>query len=187
MILVKHAQPDIDPGQPPSRWQLSPAGRRACPALATALQPHAASRVYSGLEPKAFETARLVAAALGLPHAGFFSLHEHARQHAPYFATNAQFDAAVRDFFALPEQLVYGEETAAAALTRFEAGVRHLLDQHPHETLILVSHGTVISLLAARYNPALEVFPFWKRLGLPAVVRLSLPDLHLLEVSEQIA
>jgi hypothetical protein len=48
-----------------------------------------------------------------------------------------------------------------------------------------VSHGTVITLFAAQHA-GVAALPFWKRLGMPAIVIVSLPELRLLEVIEQL-
>ncbi len=50
---------------------------------------------------------------------------------------------------------------------------------------MVVAHGTVITLFVAR-RAGLEPFPFWKRLGLPAFVALSLPDYAVQSVSDHI-
>lgn len=47
--------------------------------------------------------------------------------------------------------------------------------RHPVGNIIIVAHGTVITLFVSR-RAGLEPFPFWKRLALPSFVVLSLPD-----------
>jgi broad specificity phosphatase PhoE len=75
----------------------------------------------------------------------------------------------MRQFFAEPETVVYGTESADAAHARFERAVRDVLAGHPSGPVIVVAHGTVISLLVARAN-GIDPFPFWAELDLPSFV-----------------
>src|SRR5437588_121956 len=49
--------------------------------------------------------------------------------------------------------------------------------------LIVVAHGTVITLLVAGWC-GVEPFPLWERLGLPSYVVLELPERRIVEVVE---
>jgi broad specificity phosphatase PhoE len=66
LILVNHTAPEISPAVPPNRWVLSDEGRRRCEWLAESLAAQAVTQVYSSIEPKALETAALVAVRLKL-------------------------------------------------------------------------------------------------------------------------
>jgi len=59
------------------------------------------------------------------------------------------------------------------------------LARHAGQTVAVVAHGTVISLFVSR-RCELEPFNLWRRLGLPALVILSRPDLALIQVVESI-
>jgi broad specificity phosphatase PhoE len=110
-------------------------------------------------------------------------LHEHDRSNAPYLSSR-EFDTTVARFFAEPTKLVFGKETADTARMRFSDAISHVLRQHPAGNLAVVAHGTVITLFVARTND-IDEFRFWKGLGLPALVVLSLPDFRLIAVPEQ--
>src|SRR2546429_5253264 len=84
LILIKHAQPLIDATKPPEKWRLGEMGRQSCNALADAIAPHQPSIIISSQEPKASETADLVAAKLNLPHETAPDLHEHDRSNVPH-------------------------------------------------------------------------------------------------------
>lgn len=183
LILVKHSLPEIEPGVPANRWRLSSEGRRRCQALAAMLVAYWPAAILSSREPKAVETARIVADRLGLEAQVVAGLHEHERSTAPFVSLQA-FEAAVERFFANPDQLVFGEESAAQARARFAAAVDVLRQQHTGGNLALVAHGTVISLFVAQAN-RIDPFAFWKRLGLPSFVVLSISDLALVDVVEQ--
>ena len=78
-----------------------------------------------------------------------------------------------------------GHETADEAHARFAAALGRVLAGYPVGNLAIVSHGTVITLFISRAG-GLDPFPFWARLGLPAFAVLTLPELHLLKVIEEV-
>lgn len=184
LVLVKHAAPAIDPTIPPDEWPLSDAGRRRCAPLADQLAATHPGVIVASAEAKARETARLVAERLGVPWEIGANLHEHDRR-GELFGTEASFQAAVAAFFAQPGALVYGNETADQAHARFARAVDDVLAEHPAQNVVIVAHGTVITLLVARAN-RLEPFAFWQRLGLPSFVLLSRPALAVQRVVERI-
>jgi broad specificity phosphatase PhoE len=184
LILIKHSQPAIASDRPAAEWALSDAGRQRCGPLADALAVYAPGVIVSSEEPKAMETAALVAARLGVPHATAPGLHEHARRSAPY-TTSAEFGASAAALFARPGELVFGEETADEAHSRFSAATAAVMAQHPGQTVAIVAHGTVISLFAGR-AAGLDPFTLWQRLGLPSFVVLSWPRVRVLSIMENV-
>lgn len=177
LILVKHSLPIVVPGVPPARWVLADEGRARCAALADHLRPYHPARIVASDEPKAAETARLLAGHLGDPAPPPLDpdLREHERRPADFFADTPAFHDAVRRLFAQPDDLAFGTETAGAAGSRFAAAVDRHLAATPTGTLIVVAHGTVISLFAAA-RASLDPFPLWRSLDLPSYLALTLPD-----------
>jgi broad specificity phosphatase PhoE len=171
LILVKHSLPEIRPEIPPAEWVLGAEGRRRCIPLAAALARYAPDGVISSQESKAAETARLIAQALNLPVHLFPNLQEHHRR-ASDFGTPEAFQEKVTRFFAEPEQLVFGEETAAQAEARFTAGLEAALQAFPNRRPVIAAHGTVISLYVSRIT-GWEPLDLWKSLGLPSIVVLE--------------
>jgi broad specificity phosphatase PhoE len=181
LLLIRHSQSRQDPARPASQWSLSDEGRRRCAALAERLAAYRLDTIVTSREPKAAETGALVAARLGLAVEATEGLHEHQRERAGYCSPEA-FERAVAAFFEHRDKLVFGEETARQAEERFDRAVRSVLARHPARDVAIVSHGTVISLFVARHASVAPT-PFWKSLGMPAVVVMALPELALLEVS----
>ena len=182
-ILVKHSLPEIIPSIPGNEWRLSAEGRQRCLPLAAKLAPYQPDVIVSSQETKAWQTGQIIADTLVLPLETVDGLHEHERRTEP-FGDQAQFEASIAALFERPNELVYGEETAAQALDRFSRAVTALVERHDNRNLVVVAHGTVITLLVAQNNP-IAPFPFWKRLRLPSFVVLSLPELALLSVVEE--
>ncbi|MCA9898172.1 MAG: histidine phosphatase family protein [Anaerolineales bacterium] len=182
LILVRHSAVQIDTAVSSHNWQLSEDGRFRCHTLAAQLQPYNPDRFVTSEENKARETGQILAEVLGLPCAAAAGLQEHDRRGMPYFESKAAFEAAVAVFFARPNELVFGQETAVQARTRFETAVTKLQASYPRQTLGIVSHGTVITLFICAHNPELDPLAFWQSLTLPAAFVLTLPALKLEDV-----
>ena len=125
------------------------------------------------------ETAEIVADRLRIGCSVYPGLHEHDRTGVPFLG-DEEFRRAARGFFENPDRLVWGDETAEEAGGRFEGAVRGVLDEREEEVILIVAHGTVISLLVARHNE-LDAYALWRSLGLPSFCVLSAEDLRLRE------
>ena len=172
LFLIKHSLPDIREDIPPSLWHLSEEGIRRAHLLAPQVAGFGLHSVFSSQEPKAAETAEILAADLKLPFQSLPNLHEHVRPIRPNF-NQASFEADVADLFARPNELVFGSETADQAHERFHVALQAILDEHPTQNLAVVAHGTVISLFVSRAC-GIEPFPLWKSLGLPSFLVLDI-------------
>lgn len=177
LILVKHSLPEIDPETDACEWQLSNKGRKRCTLLADQLAPHQPTRFFSSGEPKAVQTAEIIAAKFNCSNTVVAGLHEHDRRNTPYLAHKQDFEAAVAAFFDKPNQLVYGNETAHQALERFSAAIKKIC-ANAEGNFVVVSHGTVITLFVSAHN-SIHPFEFWKQLALPSFVALRLPHFQL--------
>ena len=180
LLLVRHSLPHIDPNRPANEWSLSEEGRRRCQPLAARLSTYRPDAIVSSLEHKAIETAEIVAGRLGLSVATALDLHEHDRRTAPHLSAE-QFEASVAALFAHPAQRVFGAETADQAHRRFAQAVEKVARDRAGQTVAIVAHGTVITLFVSRLTGS-DPLAFWKHLGLPSFVVLSLPEWTLQEV-----
>ncbi|MBN2149259.1 MAG: histidine phosphatase family protein [Anaerolineales bacterium] len=184
LVLVKHAPPVIDPALAPAEWVLSEEGRARSRALAEYLRSYPLDAIFHSHEQKAAETASILAARLGLPCEYAQGLQEHARSTHDYTSIDL-FHQRVAEFFAQPDSLVFGHETATQARQRFTNAVDRLLEAHPGQSLAIVAHGTVISLLVAE-RCAVEAFPLWQCLGLPSYIALNIPQWDILHITASI-
>ena len=81
--------------------------------------------------------------------------------------------------FSEPARPVLGRESGAAAAERFEAAVSALIEaERVHDTLVIISHGTVIALLVAAHNPVDGLW-LWKELSCASFVVLTNPGFKL--------
>jgi broad specificity phosphatase PhoE len=168
LVLVRHARPEVVRGAPSILWRLSEDGRKSCEALADKLRAYGLRHVVTSTEPKAFETGRLLSTALGIPVSKLDGLEEHHRD-AEQFVDNATFEARIGDLFRTPDRIVFGSETASAAASRFTAAVEQSVASYPGESLAVVAHGTVISLVVAA-RTGMDGFDLWRRLGMPSLL-----------------
>ncbi len=153
------------------RWVLSDAGRERCGWLARELAAQDVQCLASSIEPKALETAALVATTLGLPVIPRPDLNENDRTGFG-FGTGDELRTAIRRFFDRPSQIVMGRESADAAFARHAAAVKGLTATTGGRNLAIVTHGTVLTLFVSRHN-AIQPFEFWESLHLPSYVVLD--------------
>jgi broad specificity phosphatase PhoE len=163
LLLVRHSVPEIDPARPAEEWHLSDEGRARCGRLPARLAAYGPAAIVSSTEPKARETAELVGAELGLDVREADGLRETARRTVRWMEAE-EFRRAVRELFLRPEEVVFGEESAANALARFSTAADGLADNS-----VVVSHGTVIGLYAAA-RTGRDAFEIWSGLELPDLV-----------------
>lgn len=185
LILVRHSIPEVDPAVPSREWRLSQAGKIRCKALAEHLAGYSPDAFISSTEPKAVETAQIAADYLEKPVKSVEGLHEHDRTGVGY-TKQATFEDWVRAYFEHPDKLIFGRETANQSFARFSEALTKVTSQHPNQNIVVVSHGTVMSLFVSRFNP-IESFSFWRKLEMPAYVVLSTPHYKLLEVVEAVS
>jgi broad specificity phosphatase PhoE len=173
LILVKHSVPEMETDRPAHTWRLSAEGRFRAQRLAAELRDFAPEVLVSSDEPKARETAEILAEQLNLDLQLLPELHEHDRANVSFLPRHL-FELSVHEFFQRPGELVFGRETADEAYARFYRAVHTVLDENRNQTVLVVSHGTVISLFVARLTGS-SPLELWQRLGLPSFVAM---DLH---------
>jgi broad specificity phosphatase PhoE len=192
LFLIRHAAPAKNPAVPAREWALSPSGRADAERLAEILTPFAPAIIIPGVpaaivasdELKAQQTAQPLADRLSMPVEVMANLHEHERRTVGYL-DDETFQATMARFFAEPDALVFGEETANQALARFSRAVEDTLARHPEGDVIIVTHGTVMSLFVAAHS-IIKPMDFWWHLHLPAWVIFAVPDFTLLAAHMQL-
>ena len=180
LILIKHAKPLVDPAKPSQLWNLSDDGRQQARALAGQVAPLEPAIIISSDEPKAIETAQILADELKLPTEAAPDLHEHDRSNVPHMRSG-EFISHVELFFRRPNDLVLGRESANDALGRFENAIEDVLEKHPEGNVAVVSHGTVIALFIEHHSDR-NGFQIWREMSLPSFAVFELPEMRLLNV-----
>jgi broad specificity phosphatase PhoE len=181
LVLVKHSLPAIDPAVPPAHWHLGEEGQARCRPLAERLRAYEPAALISSTEPKAAETASLVAQELGLTVVLDERLREQDRTGAPWLDDD-EFRKAVAAVFDRPAKVVFGSESLESARDRFGAAI----DEHVELSqglLVAVAHGTVISAYTEA-KAGVDGYALWSRLGLPSLVVLD--GTELVDVLEDV-
>ena len=178
LIFVKHGQPQIVAGQPPSSWMLSPDGRRAATALAERLRVFAPRALWSSPEPKAHETAQAMEEVFGRSLAVDAGLAEHRADRGP-FTSQEEFERRVEHMFSRPAELIMGEESGLDARLRFDAALARV-GADDDGTTVIVAHGRIITLWLS-HRLGFDPMPFWRSLGLASAAVLSQDGLQMVE------
>ena len=178
LLLVRHSLTAPVAEQDAHDWPLSAVGRRRCLFLAAALAPWQPTRLVSSTEPKARETARITGALLRRPVSALPGLEEHDRRGIGFLPA-AEFQASVAALLTRPGERVFGRETGREAALRFGRALATL--NTPGATTVVVTHGSVLTLFLAAQG-LVDPLPFWRALGLPALVALRWPDPALLHL-----
>ena len=178
LIVVKHSLLEIVDSLPGRAWKLSDEGRTRAQQLAEKLTQFQPEVIVSSVEPKAKETAEIIAGRCNMELHIAEDLHEHERNNVSYLSRD-EFQEAIGEFFKNPDALVFGSETADEAYARFYQAVQSVVNDYAGKTIIMVAHGTVISLFVSHLTGISDLF-FWKELGLPAYVVLDMQTKTLL-------
>ncbi|HET7579240.1 MAG TPA: histidine phosphatase family protein [Bacillales bacterium] len=183
LVLIKHAMPDIRDDVPSQQWLLSEKGKKSSMELARHLKKYKTRRIYTSDEPKAAETGKIVANQLDLPHQSIKDVHENDRSGLKYLPRE-DYEKLFKKFFTNPSHRIIGKETAKEAATRFDAAVKEIVKK-AEEDIILVTHGTVMSLFVNRYND-IDIFQLWNSLQCPSIIELSVPSFKITGIVEEI-
>ncbi len=184
LLLVKHASPQVVTGVAPEHWVLSSEGQRRCEPLANLLSAYGPSVVITSDEAKAVETGKIIAARLGISSQVGRDLHEHDRSYVPQMRS-AQFISMIELAFRKPTERVLGKETITEATARFDAAVREQIAGHGDQTVVIVSHGTVMAQwIADRTNES--AFDIWRKMGLPSFAVVAVPGMTVVQRVEQV-
>lgn len=173
--------PQVDVETPAHEWRLRPEGVTGANTLAERLRTahYRPTKIVASLEPKATQTGSIIAEKLHLPFATVEGLHEHDRRTTGFLSTEV-FAAGMRDLFAHPDAVVFGNESASAALARFAKAVDEVVSEETGD-VVVVSHGTVMSLFVAS-RARVDASELWAALGLPSYVSLELPNHRIVEI-----
>ncbi len=184
LILVRHSLPAIVPGIEAPEWRLGEEGRRRAEVLAEELRSYAPVLIATSPEPKARETAEIIASIVGAPIRETAGLAEHDRAGAAYRESGADFRRDVEAFFTERERPVFGRETAMRAYARFSRAIDQILSDTPEGNVVGVTHGRVTALFVS-VRGGIDGFTLWKRLGTPSFIVLVPPDFEVVRIVEE--
>lgn len=170
IILIRHAEPSIETGAASDTWVLTDAGRQAAAALAPKLLGFDISEITTSPEPKALQTAEIVAQLIG---AGIFTdarLREHGRKTVG-FLNRSTFEAGISSIFGKPDEIAFGDESENTVHARFCSSINDAISRSSG-VVAAVTHGTAMTIYASRLT-GIAPMPFWNQLTMPAAILIK--------------
>ena len=162
VVLIRHAEPIVEPDRPPSEWQLSLRGKELAHDLVACLSTCGLRRIVTSPEVKARATATAVTDVLGLNVITDDGLREVQR---PWIEGN--FDDAVTRY--LQGNLIEGWEPIEQVVSRV---VDSLVGHSGDGPIGVVTHGTAMACFVGANVPTNRAL-FWSDLTMPDVWALS--------------
>ncbi len=172
VFLIRHAEP-VRPGQgdhAENERPLTERGHRDAAALAESLADAGAGAVISSPYRRAVQTVEPIARRLNIEIEIVSDLRERLLSPSEGLPDWRQhLERSWQDFdYALP-----GGESGRQAQARIVAVLEGLRQRYRSGTLILGSHGNLISLGLQAFEPRAVGFEFWAAMPMPAVYRLE--------------
>ena len=173
VILVRHAEPQVDTDIPASAWILTVRGEDATRRLVSRIAALRPATVVSSPECKALQTAGLLVEALDLSMTSDERFAEQGAESGAFEVDYAKWRASVQEHFARPDDVVLRGESSRAAGGRFGSGIALLKEKHPATTPVIVSHGRIMASWLSQLagSPAMEV---WTALRMPDLIDVDL-------------
>jgi len=173
VVLVRHTNSVPDAGVTADLWDVTGTGRQRAAMLVPAMRDLGVDLVVTSPERKAVITGDILAQGLGTRRIEMPDLSEQSWSRVPFLAAQEDFVATVRDHFARPDEMVFGEESSRAAGERFDRVVQEVLAlPGPPRIPAFVSHGRIMSAWIALLIGE-DAFTFWQDLRMPDAFRVD--------------
>lgn len=162
-ILLRHAETLKDPNKPAPEWDLTPNSLEKINEYISEGKFSNITKIFSSTEPKAIATGKPISEFLNLPITEMEEFVEVKREKK--FLTDEEFlDQKKRELTNL-DKVENGAESAYTALARFESGIQKLEEKYFDESILIITHGTIMSLyLAKQENNLQNIFGIWHNL-----------------------
>jgi broad specificity phosphatase PhoE len=148
---LTHPQVRLDPQVPVPEWGLSAVGRSRVETLVVSGWLAGTTQIVSSAETKAIQTAKPLAASLGIDLEIRDAMHENDRS-ATGFLVPAEFESVADQFFTSPHASIRGWERAIDAQARIVREVETVLARDLAGDVLFVGHGGVGTLLWCHYS-----------------------------------
>ncbi len=166
LILIRHAMSEVRPGVASRLWGITAAAREDCVLLAHALPEGLSPAVWCSDEPKARQTAEVIALRRGLSvevDARFGEVDRPTIWDDDYRALAARY---------LATGAGEGWEPRDHVVERFSVAIAEARAAHATGTLVVVNHGLALSLYLSSVT-AIDLVPFWRALSFPDAWRFE--------------
>ena len=164
--LVRHAHADWTPDE---NRPLSAQGSRDAIRVADILSDFHVDTIYSSPATRARQTIAPFAKRIGLK----ILIEPDLRERKLGEENFEDFFGAVETTWRNPSLAHPGGESSVEAQKRGVAVVKRLQAESPNETVVLSTHGNLMTLILQAFDPTID-FLFWKSLTMPDVYNIMI-------------
>jgi broad specificity phosphatase PhoE len=148
--FLRHAETIKDPNKPAPEWDLTPDALEKINQYISEGKFDKITKIYSSTEPKAVATGKPISTFLDLPILEMEEFVELKREKK--FLTDEEFlDQKKRELTNL-DHVENGVESGNTGIERFESGIQKLEDMYTGENILIITHGTIMTLYLAKIN-----------------------------------
>ena len=178
IIFLRHAETNVDPSLPAHVWSISEEGIRKTRELAKSSVFAEVQGIIHSSEWKARQTADVLAESLRVDLYELPEFDELHRQGEPLLS-NRDYRLHVRETLTDWEHSHHGWESGRDALQRISEGVKRIGIMFYDKTILVVSHGIVMSLYFSRLRN-LQSIAFERWTQMPFLAWGLVKDRHIL-------
>lgn len=165
IIFLRHAKTEVDKSLAIADWFLSKKGEKHAQQISSDPVFDDVDLIFASTERKGVDTARPIAQRLDKEIIQIEDLGEIRRPGAEK-VTLKEYKRLKSVIFSDFDKSEAGWETVNHALKRFEEAVKKIDEKHENKVILIVAHGTVMSLYFADIQGKMdELFSRWKNLG----------------------
>jgi broad specificity phosphatase PhoE len=170
-ILLRHAETVKDPNIDSKNWVLTEDALEKIDKYISGGKFAGITRIISSTENKAVATGKPIAEFLNLPIEQMEEIVEVKREKK--FLTDEEFLVQKQGELEQRDQKINGVESANEAIARFSRGIDKLEKEHTGEKILIITHGTIMTLYLAHVKNNFEnIFEEWNNLEFCALVDL---------------
>jgi broad specificity phosphatase PhoE len=150
LILVRHAETNVDGNTIISKWLLTEKGQRDAINLFNSDLFHDVDIVITSCEEKAYQTAYALSKRLHQMIIRDENLNEISRDQGRYLKTKDEYFKTMKLSVENSTQSHNNWETANHALERFSKAIHEIDSKFSNKKILIVAHGIVINLYFAK-------------------------------------
>jgi broad specificity phosphatase PhoE len=171
-LILRHAETIKNPDKHPKDWLLTPDALEKINEYISDGKFNSITKIVTSTEPKAVATVKPISTHLNLPITEVEEFVEVKREKK--FLTDEEFLIQKQKELEVRNEKVNGVESGDEAITRFKLGIEKLEEEFKDESILIITHGTIMTLfLADCKNDFLNIFENWKNLKFCELVELN--------------
>ncbi len=144
LIFLRHAETHKDPNISAIDWTLSTYGYKQAQDVAELSPMHQTIAIYTSTESKSIETAKPLAKKLNRQIIQNKAFNEVLRGET--FLSKEDFEQEKTKQLQDLNYHAFNGESGFEALERFKNGIEEIILHHPNDTVLIVSHGTILNI-----------------------------------------